>query len=122
MSTAAAQAPVRTNRRRVARYALAVPADITVLRSGIPDSIPGRSLDIGEGGVAVALAGELRPGDSVGLEFWLPDVALALQAKAVVRHQAQLRCGLQFLGVSREQLAMIQYWMARAQQKPPEIQ
>jgi TonB family protein len=121
MSTAAAQAPVPTNRRRVLRYALAVPTDITILRSGVPVSIPGRSLDISERGVAVVLAGELRPGDSVGLELRLPDVALVLQAKAVVRHQAQLRCGVQFLGVSPEQQETIRYWVARAQEKPPEI-
>lgn len=122
MSTAGTHAPVPANRRRVSRYALAVPADITVLRSGVPDTIPGRSWDISDRGVAVVLAGELRPGASVGLEFRLPDVALALQTKAVVRHQAQLRCGLQFLRVSPEQQAMIRYLVARAQEKPSEIQ
>jgi TonB family protein len=122
MSTAVAQPPVRANRRRVSRYALAIPADITVLRSGVPDTIPGRSWDISEKGVAVVLAGELRPGDSVGLEFRLPDLALTLQTKALVRHQALLRCGLQFLAVSPEQRAMIRYLVARAPEKPSEIQ
>ena len=122
MNTAAARAPVRAKRHRVPRYPVAVPVDVTVLRSGIPDSIPGRSLNISEGGVAVALAGELRPGDPVAVEFRLPHVALALHAKAVVRHQARLRCGLEFLGLSLEQQAMIRYWSGLAQQKQPEIQ
>ncbi len=123
MNTAAAQAQVRAKRHRVPRYPVAVPVDVTVLRSGIPDSIPGRSLNISEGGVAVALAGELRPGDSVGVEFRLPYVALPLHAKAVVRHQARLRCGLEFLGLSLAQQAMIRYWAGLALPKqPPEIQ
>ncbi len=121
MTAAAAQALARTGavRRRLPRYLVAIPVDVNILRSGIPDSIPGRSLDIGEGGVAVALAGELLPGDSVGLEFRLPKVGLALQAKAVVRHQARLCCGLEFLGLSPEQQAMIRDWVARAPRKQP---
>lgn len=123
MSAAAAQAPARTTavRRRVPRYPVAVPVDVTVLRSGIPDTVPGRALDVGEGGVAVVLAGELRPGDSVGVEFRLPNLGLPLQAKAVVRHQASLRCGLEFRGLSPEQQAMIRYWGERAAQNRPSI-
>src|SRR6266849_6797685 len=122
MSAAAAQAPAPTAvRRRVPRYPVAVPVDVTVLRSGVPDTVPGRALDVGEGGVAVVLAGELRPGDSVGVEFRLPNLGLPLQAKAVVRHQASLRCGLEFRGLSPEQQAMIRYWGERAAQNRPSI-
>jgi TonB family protein len=99
--------------RRSARYALSVPVDITVLRSGVPDRIPGRLLNICEGGAAAVLAVELRPGDSAGVEFRLPDVAMPLRAKAVVRHQRDLRCGLEFLGLSAEQRTMIGYWADR---------
>ena len=49
MSTAATPARVFVNTRRVPRYPLAVPADVTVLRSGIPFSIPGRSVTLGAG-------------------------------------------------------------------------
>jgi TonB family protein len=97
-------------RRRVPRYPVAVPVDITVLRSGVPDNIPGRSLNVGEGGLAVILAGELSPGDPVGVEFRLPQLAVPLHAKAVVRHQARLRCGLEFLGLSLEQRELIRRW------------
>jgi TonB family protein len=105
----------RLSARRVPRYSLSVPVDITVLRSGIPDSIPGRLLNVGPGGVAAVLAAELRPGDSAGIEFRLPDVAVPLRAKAVVRHQSDLRCGLEFLALSPEQRTMIQYWADRVQ-------
>jgi len=110
MSAAATQAPVRINTRRVPRFALAVPADVTVLRSGIPYSIPGRSVTIGERGLGVVLAGEVHPGDSVGLEFRLPDTGGRLRMKAVVRYQALLHCGLEFLNLTAEQQTLIEHW------------
>jgi TonB family protein len=97
-------------RRRIPRYPVAVPVDVTVLRSGSASSIPGRSLDIGEGGVAAVLAAELQTGEWVAVEFQLPNVGHSLQTKAVVRHHNQLRCGFEFLGLSRDQRVMIRQW------------
>ena len=96
--------------RRATRHPVAVPVDLTVLRSGVPDCIPGRALNVGEGGLAAIVAGELRPGDSVGVEMRLPHANLPLSAKAVVRHQARLRCGLEFVGLSMDQQALIRHW------------
>ena len=109
-------------RRRIPRYPVAVPVDVTVLRSGLPSSIPGRSLDIGEGGVAAVLAAELQTGEWVAVEFQLPNVGYSLQTKAVVRHHNQLRCGFEFLGLSRDQRYMIRHWAGTAQpeQSSPE--
>src|ERR1700740_2208657 len=60
--------------RRVApRRRVAVPVNVTVLRSGVPDAVPGRSVDVGEGGLGAVLAAELFPGELVGVEFRLPD-------------------------------------------------
>jgi protein TonB len=97
-------------RRRIPRYPVAVPVDVTVLRSGLPSSIPGRSVDIGEGGVAAVLAAELQTGEWVAVEFQLPTSGYSLQTKAVVRHHNQLRCGFEFLGLSRDQRYMIRHW------------
>ncbi len=80
--------------------------------------IPGRSLDLGEGGIAAILAGAVNPGDSVAVEFLLPEMGLGLQAKAVVRHHADLHCGLEFFGLSLEQQAMIRRWTRRMLEKP----
>lgn len=115
MSAAATQAPVRvfTNTRRVPRFPLAVPADVTVLRSGIPYSIPGRSVTLGEGGVGLVLAGELHPGDSVGIEFRLPDAGGPFRLKAVVRYQALFHCGLEFVNLTSEQQTLIEHWTQR---------
>lgn len=116
MSAAPSTIPASSNaqRRRVSRYPLSVSIDLTVLRSGIPDCIPGRSVDLGEGGLAAITAGELRPGQIVGAEFRLPNLGAPLRAKAVVRHQAQLRCGIEFLGLSPEQKSMLRYWVYQA--------
>ena len=112
MSAAATQAPDRvfTNTRRVPRFPLAVPADVTVLRSGIPYSIPGRSVTIGERGLGVVVAGELHPGDSVGIEFRLPDAGGPFRLKAIVRYQALLHCGLEFVSLTSEQQTLIEHW------------
>ena len=64
---AAAQAYGRdqVSRRRGLRYRAEVPLYVTVLRSGSLDTLPGRSVNSGEGGVAAVLAGELLPGEAV---------------------------------------------------------
>jgi TonB family protein len=105
-------------RRRIPRYSVAIPVDITVLRSGAPASIPGRSLDLGEGGVAAVLAAELQLGEWVAVEFLLPNAAQALQTKAVVRHHNHLRCGFEFLGLSGDQRTMIRRWAGNSQPLP----
>jgi len=102
-------------RRRIPRYPVAIPVDITVLRSGTTASIPGRSLDLGEGGVAAVLAAELQLGEWVGVQFQLPNAAQALQTKAVVRHHNQLRCGFEFHGLSPDQRSMIRSWAGNSE-------
>lgn len=112
MSTAATPAPVRgtANTRRVPRFPLAVPTDVIIVRAGTPQSIPGRSVTLGERGLGVVLAGELNPGDSVNLEFHLPDFGGRLKLNAVVRYQALMQCGLEFQGLTREQQKLIEHW------------
>jgi TonB family protein len=105
-------------RRRIPRYSVAIPVDITVLRSGAPASIPGRSLDLGEGGVAAVLAAELQLGEWVAVEFQLPNASQSLQTKAVVRHHNQLRCGFEFLGLSGDQRSMIRRWAGNSKPLP----
>jgi TonB family protein len=112
MSTAAT--PARTNpevnRRRVARHALTVPVNVAVLRAGEPHNIPGRALNVSEAGMFAALAAELYPGDPVIVAFRFPGSATLLQAKAVVRHTASLQFGIEFVGLSPKQQALIRQW------------
>ena len=88
------------------------------MRSGTAYSIPGRSVDLGEGGIAVVLAGEVREADAVGMEFLLPDLGLGLQTKAVVRYHSPLRCGFEFKDLTRHQQGVIREWARQRLQGP----
>src|SRR5215467_14512854 len=114
----AAGAQTRTwsgvSRRRVPRFRLQAPLDVTVLRSGLPDTVPGRLVNVCERGVAAVMAGELVPGESVAVEVRLPLVADPLRARAMVKYQDKLRCGLEFLGLTVEQRAAIRDWAKAA--------
>ncbi len=100
----------RPSRRRGLRYRVQSPVDVTVLRSGIPDTLPGRSLNLGSGGVAAVLAGELVPGETVALEIQLPLTASPLRARALVKYHDRLRSGMEFIGLSAEQQSAIRDW------------
>ena len=118
--TTPARAPVRSgsNARRVPRCPLAVPVRVTLRGSDGPCTLPGRSLELGEGGLSAILAGEVHPGDPVAVEFFLPELGLGLHTKAVVRHHSDLRCGVEFFGLSLEQQAMIRRWIRRMLERP----
>lgn len=95
------------SRRRVERFELRTPLDVTVLRSGIPDTLPGRAVDVCESGIAAMLAGELMPGETVGIEVQMPRWSDPLRARAMVRYHDKLRYGLEFVGLAAEQQAAI---------------
>jgi len=95
------------SRRRGARFDLRAPLDVTVLRSGVPDTVPGRAVDVCERGIAAMLAGELMPGEAVAIEVQLPWMSDPLRTRATVRYQDKLRCGLEFVGLSAAQQAAI---------------
>ncbi len=120
-STQQSQGWERPSRRRSVRYTVQAPLDVTVLRSGIPDTVPGRSLNLGEGGIAAVLAGEFLPGETVGVEVRLPLVAVPLRTRAVVRHHDKLCSGMEFVGLSAQQRAAIRSWAsagAKAEAEP----
>ena len=101
---------IATQQRRVPRYKLTIPLNLTVLRSGIPDNIAGRTLEIGEGGMGVVVAAKLLLGESVRVEFLLPHTTSPVRATAVVRYQHGRGFGLQFLRLPLEQQSTIRYW------------
>lgn len=107
-------------RRNVPRHGLSVPLDVIALRSGIPDSLPGRCTDISEAGLGAAVAGELAVNQPVALEMKLPHLALPLRTRAIVRHRSQFHYGLQFVNLSVEQREMIRFWAYRNAAQPPE--
>jgi TonB family protein len=110
----AATPATELSRRRIRRYSIAVPIDVVALRSGVPASIPGRTVNVSQGGVATVLAGELSPGEPVGVEFRLPLAREPIQAKAIVRHYSLMHCGLQFLAMPEEQESALRTWTQMA--------
>lgn len=96
------------------------PLDITVLRSGIPDRVPGRALNVCERGMAAVLAAELAIGESVAVEFRLSLTGEPLRTRATVRYHDKLRYGLEFTAVSAEQRTAIRNW-ARGARAPGEM-
>jgi TonB family protein len=88
------------------------------LRSGIPDTLPGRSVNLGEHGVAAVLAGEVQTGEAVGVEIRLPQVVEPLRTRALVRNHDKLRCGMEFTGLSPEQQAAIRNWVGASKAEP----
>jgi len=98
----------------VPRFMMQAPVDLIVLRSGVPDTLPGRSLNVCERGVAAIVAGELVAGETVGVELQLPPLPEPLRTRALVRYQDRLRCGLEFVALSAEQRASIRDWAKEA--------
>lgn len=109
----------KPSRRRAPRYGAQVPLDVTVLRSGIPDTLPGRAVNLCERGIAAVMAGELIPGETVGMEIRLGGAPEPLRIRALVRHHHRLNCGMEFLSLSNEQQAVIRDW-ALQMKGPPE--
>ena len=101
------------SKRSVPRYKLTVPLALTVLRSGIPNNIPGRTVEMGEGGMGVVPASQLLVGEFVRIEFLVPHMSSPVRATAVVRHQRDRCFGLQFLRLPVEQQSIIRYWTRR---------
>ena len=102
------------SRRRVPRFPMQTVLDVTVLRSGIPDTVPGRAVNVCERGIAAMLAQELVPGESVAIEVQLSLAAPPLRARAVVRYQDKLRSGLEFVALTVEQREAIRDWAKEA--------
>ncbi|HET7891641.1 MAG TPA: TonB family protein [Candidatus Sulfotelmatobacter sp.] len=102
------------SRRGLPRFPMQAALDVTVLRSGIPDTVPGRSLNVCEQGIAAILAQELVPGEAVAVEVQLSQLTAPVRARAIVRHQDKLCSGLEFVGLPAEQREAIRNWTREA--------
>ena len=121
MSAATSMALEKTPRRVFPRYPINVPMDLIALRSGVPENLPGRCTDLSEAGVGAVVAGELAAGQHVAVELRLPNVGVPVRARALVRYQSRLHCGLEFVGLSVEQREMIRYWVYRSAAQPADF-
>jgi TonB family protein len=118
MSAAPSLALESTPQRGFPRHPIAVPLDLIALRSGVPETLPGRCIDITEAGLGAVIAGELAAAQQVAVELRLPNVGVPVRARAVVRYQSRYRCGIEFVGLSAQQREMIRYWIYRRESDP----
>lgn len=114
MSAVPSLALKKVQRRAFARQAVRVPLDVVVPGSGVFENFFGRCTDLSETGVGAIVAGKLVLDQQVAVELRLPNFGVPVRARARVRYQKQLRCGLQFVGLPVEQREMIRYWLNRA--------
>jgi TonB family protein len=121
MSAAPSLAFDATSRRVFPRHPINVALDVIALRSGVPENLPGRCTDISEAGVGAVVAGEMAAGQQVAVELRLPNVGVPIRARALVRYQSRLRCGLEFVGLSVDQREMIRYWVYRSATEPVDV-
>ena len=98
-------------RRRLARFRAGISLEVTVLRSGVPRTLPGRCVDLGAGGLGAVVAGELFAGETVGLAISLPGLRDPFYARAKVRYQERIRCGLELVLAQRSQPEEIGVWI-----------
>ena len=118
MSAALSSTLEETPQRVFPRHPISVTLDLIILRSGVPENLPGRCTDISEAGVGAVIAGEMTAGQQVAVELRLPDVGVPVRARALVRYQTRFHCGLEFVGLPADQKEMIRYWIYRSTAKP----
>lgn len=61
----------------------------------------------------MVLAADVRLGESVGVELLLPQSDEPTRARAIVRHQNRLECGVEFLRLSGESEESLRFWALR---------
>ncbi len=118
MSAGTSAAFEETSRRVLPRRPITIPLDVIALRCGIPENLPGRCTDLSEAGVGAVVAGELAAGQQVAVEMRLPNIGVPVRARAVVRYQSHLHCGLEFIELEVEQREMIRYSFYRSAPPP----
>jgi len=91
--------------RRYPRALLSVLFGLRHLIGGGIHTTRGITLDISEGGVGALVKGELRLGETVELDLYLPE--RTMNTVAIVRHTSSVRSGFEFLGLTPEERSQI---------------
>jgi hypothetical protein len=103
----ALQAKQRGWKRRYERYRTDFPLKAKILRETCYEELQGRCGDIGHGGMGAVFTAECAKGEVISLEFSLPDHATTLVVRSIVRYRKGFLHGLEFLGLTDEQLDTI---------------
>jgi hypothetical protein len=91
--------------RRHPRALFSVPVTLHHLMPGGIRASHGITLDISEGGLGALVQAGLRVGDTVEIDFPLPDCTLS--TVAIVRHTSSVSSGFEFVGLTAEERSQI---------------
>jgi hypothetical protein len=86
-------------RRRFPRRRLDAAVAVCGVVSSAADTWRGHCLNLGEGGVAVIVAGPWIPGQVVKMELALTGRERPMQLVARIAHRNRFSCGLEFLAI-----------------------
>jgi c-di-GMP-binding flagellar brake protein YcgR len=103
----ALQAKQKGWKRRYERYRTDFPVKAKILRETGYEEVQGRCGDIGHGGMGAVFTAECVKGEVISLEFSLPDSPTPLVVRSIVRYRKGFLHGLEFLGLSDEQMNAI---------------
>jgi c-di-GMP-binding flagellar brake protein YcgR len=98
--------------RRWERHRLQLPVRLVVTKDKRTHITSGRALDISDGGVLIFAGTELKPAESVLVEFTPPYASEALRARGVVRHRRGYNYGIEFLSSSADEAEHIERFRA----------
>jgi len=94
-------------RRRFPRYQVEVPFRATAQRLHGDAVFWGHTLNFCEGGLGATIEGVLSPGEFVSLRVKIPQCAVPIQIRAMVRYREGRIHGFQFVNLSALQLAEV---------------
>jgi ActR/RegA family two-component response regulator len=97
-------------RRRYFRCPVEIPAKIC--RPAMPE-IQGQTVNISEGGIAIASSVALEPDVKVQVQFTLPGLESQFAVESTICWRKETYLGLQFRSLSSDQTSALQEWLSR---------
>ena len=97
-------------RRRYFRYSISIP--VTILRESLQE-VRCNSVNISEGGMALSTFVPLIPGESVKVQFTLPDHQVPCSAKSTICWAKTGHLGVRFISISDEHKSELQVWLSQ---------
>ncbi|MGB8865171.1 MAG: EAL domain-containing protein [Candidatus Sulfotelmatobacter sp.] len=97
-------------RRRYFRYPVSIPV---IIRSESIQEVWCNSVNISGGGMALSTQVPLLPGESVRVQFTLPDHTVPFFAESTICWSKTGRLGVRFVSISDEQKSELQVWLSQ---------
>ena len=93
--------------RRYQRHKVDIRVRVTLPKPADPAVTYGRGSELGQGGMAIFINAELKIGDMLEVELPVLASARPLKAKAEIRNRDGYRYGMQFMGLSPDEVRQL---------------